>query len=519
MSINFRSFFIAIILFQPFFSASAQTTDLLSLDKNGRLRYTPDAVGSVIPDYSGVGYKNSEVPIPYVPVVKTITVIPGDNFGQVQNAINQVAALPVQANGFRGAILFKAGSYSISKTLLIQASGIVLRGEGTATEFVASGTSKYDLIKISGGTVSVNKNSKKGIVDKFVPIGAKKITVESGHSFSVGDWVFVSREPNKSWISLLGADMLSKLAINKLDWSANKFKIDYERQVLKVDGDVITLDAPVMDIIDPVYAKGFVTKITSSRVQHCGIERIKMTSAYTSTWPSSLGGVAHDENHGWNAISLGEAKDCWVKHVAAYYFGYSCVNIGNNASFITVDSCALYDPISLLEGGRRYSFNVNGQRSLVKNCITREGRHDYVNGARVAGPNVFYLCKALNARSVTGPHHRWATGILYDNIWSDHEMNAEDRVTSGSGHGWAGAQIMFWNCTAKKFVVQDPPSHHLNWAIGCIGEITSNGSFSKRELAIVQSPQNRIEAIPSLFVAQLEERLNDLNINKFKYIK
>jgi hypothetical protein len=170
----------------------------------------------------------------------------------------------------------------------------------------------------------------------------------------------------------------------------------------------------------------------------------------------------------------------------------------------------MYDPISLLEGGRRYSFNVDGQRSLVKNCVTREGRHDYVNGARVAGPNVFYNCKALNARSVTGPHHRWATGILYDNIWTENEINAEDRVVSGTGHGWTGAQIMFWNCTAQKMVVQDPPSHHTNWAIGCLAEISEKGSFSTRSLGVVESRQKRIDAIPSLFVAQLQERLKKL---------
>ena len=35
----------------------------------------------------------------------------------------------------------------------------------------------------------------------------------------------------------------------------------------------------------------------------------------------------------------------------------------------------MYDPISVLEGGRCYSFNVDGQGSLVKNCVAREGSH------------------------------------------------------------------------------------------------------------------------------------------------
>ena len=486
---------------------SGQTSTLISIDANGKLTYTADEKGNVIPDFSGVGYQNSEKPIPFVPVVKTVNAVAGDNVANVQNAINEVAAMPL-VNGIRGAILFKAGTYAMNKAINVNASGIVLRGEGLATNFRATGTVQYDLININGnsGKTEISASQKK-ISDIFVPIGTKTITVETGHSFTVGDWVHVRREPNDAWIVLLGMDKLTDLDPLATNWTASSYKISYERKILKVQGNVLTLDAPIMDVIDPVYANGYVVKFSSARIQNCAVENMQITSTYTSST---------DENHGWKAIAINNAENCWVKKVTAYSFGYSCVFIDSEAAFVTVDSCAHYDPISVIDGGRRYCFNVNGERCLVQNCNTRRGRHDYVDGSRTSGPTVFYNCTASLQKADLGPHHRWSTGILLDNILGDGQLRVQDRADSGSGHGWSGSQIMFWNCTAGDIVIQDPPSYHRNWAIGCVGPITNVGQWTTHPLGIVESKGVKITAIPSLFKAQLAERLKGLSTSLIK---
>ena len=482
-------------------SVICQTTTLLSIDANGKLNYKADAVGTVIPDYSGVGYKNSEVTIPYVPVVKIMTAVVGDNVSNVQGAINAVAAMPL-VNGVRGAILFKAGTYEMNATINIAASGIILRGEGINTNFRATGTVQYDLINITGtSSKSDVSSSQKKITDAFIPVGTKSVTVEAGHSFTVGDMVHVRREPNDAWIHMLGMDTLSHIDPAATDWTASAYKISYERRITAVQGNVITFDAPIMDIIDPVYANGYVVKFTSSRISNCAVENLKMTSTYTSST---------DELHGWNAIFIDKAENCWVKNVNIYDFGYSGVNVNDNGAFVTVDSCSMLDPISIITGGRRYSFNISGQRCLVQNCTTRNGRHDFVDGSRTPGPSVFYNCTATLEHADIGPHHRWSTGILIDNVTTDGQIRVQDRADSGSGHGWSGAQIMFWNCTSPDFVVQDPPSYHCNWAIGCIGPITNVGQWTTNPIGIVQSKGKKITTIPSLFKAQLAERLKNL---------
>jgi len=504
------------LLFLSLQVVKAQNSSLVSVGANGRLVYTPDAKGNVVPDFSAVGYMNSESPIPTVGVVLTINPVVGDNLANIQNAINQVAEMPLDANGFRGAILFTAGTYNISDTVTISASGIVLRGvgfNGSGTNFIATKTSQhilFDFIGASGTAYNSSNSTRKAITDSYVPIGAKQITVASGHSFAIGDKVFVHRIPNAAWINLLGMNLLSNIDPAATNWTASGYDMDSERKITNINGNVITLDAPIMDVIDPLYSTGELVKFTDSRIQKCGIENMKISSIYASST---------DENHGWEAVSFDKIYNSWARNLDVYYFGYSAVHINSDASFITVDSCKMLDAKSIIDGGRRYSFVIDGQRSLVQNCTTRNGRHDYVNGSRTCGPNVFYNSTATIQHSDIGPHHRWATGILFDNLTGNGNMNVQNRLVMGSGHGWAGGQIMFWNCNASRMVIQDPPGDEINWAIGCIcPDITGNGDATTEPLGVIQSQGTRISAIPSLFIAQLNDRLATLSNNQFDLI-
>ncbi len=521
MKKNYFLTYLIIVLLQA--NSHAQTSSLVSVGTNGRLLYTADAKGNVVPDFSAVGYRNSEVPIPTVGVVLTVYSVAGDNSANVQNAINQVAAMPIDANGFRGTILFKSGTYEINTAIIINTSGIVLRGEGfdgNGTNFkftraIRNSTPNsqdnlFNFIGASGTAYNSANSTRKAITDLYVPIGAKQITVASGHSFAIGDKVFVHRIPNAAWINLLGMNLLSTIDPAATNWTADAYDMDSERKIMNINGNVITLDAPIMDIIDPVYSTGELVKFTDNRINNCGIENMKISSIYASST---------DENHGWEAVSFDNIYNSWARNLDVYYFGYSAVHINSDASFITVDSCKMLDAKSIIDGGRRYSFDIDGQRCLVQNCTTRNGRHDYVNGSRTCGPNVFYNSTATIQHSDIGPHHRWATGILFDNLTGDGRMDVQNRLVMGSGHGWSGGQIMFWNCKANKMVIQDPPGDHINWTIGCISpDITGNGDATTEPIGVIQSQGTRISAIPSLFIAQLNDRLATLSNNQYDFI-
>jgi hypothetical protein len=87
-------------------------------------------------------------------------------------------------------------------------------------------------------------------------------------------------------------------------------------------------------------------------------------------------------------------------------------------------------------------------------------------------------CTALKGGQ-SEPHHRWSTGILFDNITLEEKGNlaAINRGDSGTGHGWAGANMVFWNCAANNIVVFDPETKgENNFAIGYTGEKKSDYS-------------------------------------------
>src|SRR4029450_8913978 len=98
----------------------------------GRLQYTADDRGNRIMDFSYAGYKGGGVALPEVRVARAVKPIDGDTGAQVQAAIDEVSKLPIDANGFRGALLLERGTYELGGTLKIAAGGVVLRGGGSS---------------------------------------------------------------------------------------------------------------------------------------------------------------------------------------------------------------------------------------------------------------------------------------------------------------------------------------------------------------------------------------------------
>src|SRR5271157_2437503 len=123
----------------------APTVSRVYPGSDGKLVYVPDEQGNIISDCSHAGYGGGGAPIPTVPVRETIWPVAGDNTANVQAVIDKVSALPPDKNGFRGALLLRAGYYKMATPVKIQASGVVLRGEGmgdAGTILIGTGTGR-----------------------------------------------------------------------------------------------------------------------------------------------------------------------------------------------------------------------------------------------------------------------------------------------------------------------------------------------------------------------------------------
>ena len=488
--------------------------------RDGGLVFAPDEKGNIIPDFSNAGYMGGGVKIPDVGVKATVWPAKGDDGARIQAAIDKVSRRKPDPNGFRGAVLLQKGKYEVAGSLYIKRGGVVLRGEGQGkdgTVLVATGESKRTLIEIGiaeplrerkflrprrSPTWREVTGTRRRIIDDYVPVGARSFHVESTEGLKVGHTVIVHRPSTKEWIQTLGMDRIPPRRDGRRikQWAPGKYDLLFDRVITQIKGNKITIDAPLVNAFQKEFGGGWIYRYTfPERIQQVGVENLRAVSVFKEQ---------DDEDHAWTLISLDAVENGWVRQITGVHFAYSCVHVLKHAKWITVEDSACLDPISEIRGGRRYPFALRGQLTLVQRCRTRNGRHSFIMHARVPGPNVFLDCTANDEYNDSGPHHRWATGTLFDNVRVSRNrysrsraagaLRVENRLNKGSGHGWAGAQMVFWNSTADSITCENPPTAQ-NWAIGCRANYKSGDchwdSFGKPV-----EPR-------SLYLKQLEERL------------
>lgn len=471
---------------------------------DGRLAYRTDERGNAIPDFSRAGYAGGGVRLPAAPVAMTLSPRPeGDDGARIQVALDAAGMF----NGNHATVLLRRGVYRVAGTLKIRAGGVVLRGEGAGedgTVIIATGKTQRTLIEVGAPDARREElpGTRRAITDVYVPWSAKTFSVQSPDGLRAGDRIVVHRPATPEWIRELGMDRIRNRpgapAGETRQWSAAGFAMEFERTITAVEGNRVTLDAPVMNAIDAHFGGGAIYRCTFPRIVECGVENLRLVSEYEK------GRETSDEEHAWIAVELGAVANAWVRDVTVVHFSHA-VQTNRGAIFTTVQDCAHLDPVSQITGSRRYSYHLNGQYGLVLRCTARGSRHAFVTGSRVPGPNVFLDGTATGSHSDSGPHHRWAVGTLYDNIADDRQLRVQDRQWAGSGHGWAGAQQVLWNCTSPTIVVQQPPTAQ-NWAIGCVGKFVAGDYSPNAPRGIIDSPGVRVKP-RSLYLAQLAERL------------
>jgi hypothetical protein len=508
MKIQTICFLLLVILLIKYSAVNAQqnwSPEQVFYGKGGSLTYTPDGEGNTIPDFSNVGYRYGDENIPDIPVVIEVTPVEGDDGATIQAAIDKVAEMTLNDNGFRGAVLLKAGTYQIAGQLIINTSGIVLRGEGDTddgTIVIAEGTDRRELIKIDNAASRIDlPNTSSVINESFVAIGRKYLVLSSTEGFAKGDDIIIFRPGTEKWISDIKMDQITP-SEGTVQWNPSSYSFSFERKVTKISQDTIYFRNPIVMAIDSKYGGGSVYKYSFDRIKNIGIENLCLKSAYTSET---------DEDHSWTAIKFHSVENGWARNITSWYFAYACISLERKSKLITVDSCHCREPKSISTGGRRYSFNLAGSLNLFKNCTTTEGRHDFVTSSRVCGPNVFTSCEAANTHSDIGPHHRWAMGTLFDVITTDGTINVQDRDDMGTGHGWAGANQVFWNCTGASSTCQSPWASAKNYNFGFQGT-KKEGARTGRPDGIWMG-HNKPGIFPaSLYEAQLDERINGTSL-------
>jgi hypothetical protein len=469
---------------------------IVTPDRNGRLVYQPDRRGNQLPDFSHAGYEGGAAPIPDAPVRVVVSPGQGDNGSRIQAAIDYVANLPADARGIRGAVLLLAGRHEIAGGLRIHTGGVVLRGQGPGAGgplLVATGTDRRTLIDIAGrADRQIISQSPYRVADAFVPIGATRLRLERTDGLHVGDTILVEHPSTAAWIAALGMDRFpAQYDGSWLDWRPGTMDLRWDRIVTKIDGDVITLDAPLTAVLDAALSRAQVVVYRwPGRIRQVGVENLRCESVHDSANP-------HDGEHAWVAIRMDAVQDAWVRQVATRHFAGSAVTLLEGCKAVTVTDCESLHPISEIGGYRRHTFYTSGQLTLFQRCRSEEGIHDFAAGYLAAGPNVFLECEAVRAHGFSGPIESWATGVLYDNVTLDGgTLMLTNREVDAHGAGWAAANCVLWQCTAPVITCRRPPTAY-NWAVGCWGQFVGDGAWQAL---------NQFVKPASLYRAQLEER-------------
>ena len=471
--------------------------------------------GDSVPDFSRVGYQWGDKD---VPDYKVTTVLEAPSDGSDATVMIQSA---IDAHQGQGAILLKRGRYNVSGTIYLNKSGLVLRGEGDRTVIYGTGKVQRALVRFGDKTNRILVDDKTSpVVASYTPVGQLYVEIADPSRFNVGDKVVIRYQMNDKWIHDIKMDQIPMSASgNTKQWTAEEFKFYWERKIVDIQGNKVYLDNPVVMGLYPEYGQADLVGCQWDRISESGIENIVFDTEYDPTimtprTASHRRGELHqsDEAHAWTAIETYAIEHCWIRNVISYHMGFGLARMRNGTINLTVENCHCKEPIALIRGNRRYAFYVSGgQLCLVKDCTCEYDRHGFATSNRTLGPSVFLNCTMANAEQEAGPHQKWATGFLYDNLVTDGQIAVQDGTNGGNGHGWRGANFYLWNCKAKTLICQSPWVSARNYAVGCVGERWL-GTDYKENLGHPQGvwiSEGRHVRPKSLYLHQLKQRRKD----------
>jgi hypothetical protein len=500
------------------------TSKWVSMDGQ-RLRYTSDARGNRIMDFSHAGYGGGGVALPDVRAARTLDAVPGDNTARIQAAIDEVSRLQPDASGFRGAVVLAAGTFDVAGTLTLAASGVVLRGSGSGargTLIRVTGT-PHRFLEIRGDIEGSGTWRPEGqparVTDAYVPAGASQILLDSSAGLKTGDSILVRRPVTEAWIRFMGMDTLSRDG-KPQTWIKAGTLIDTDRTIAAISGNRITLDVPLSDSLDATYLSPPGTAVSKytfpGRIQQVGLEKLHVTVPPQDV-PISQGQ--------YTLLRMNAVSDAWVRDLVSEDT-HNTITIGHTARRVTLEDVHIRHSVPFTAPASPADIAISGTQVLVhRSSVTGKGVWPVVTQAGVPGPNVILHFKSDQAG--VAPHQRWATGLLVDS--SEFTNGTErrpniafsNREYAGSGHGWSVGWAVAWNVKADYVLVQQPPGAK-NWCIGCTGKpptILWHGN----PIAVPTIPSDTFESpgVPvapaSLYLQQLRDRLGERAVKNIGY--
>ena len=460
-----------------------------------RLHYRYDARGNSIMDFSSAGYRAGGVKLPSAIAAQRLIPASGDNTARIQAALDNAT----------GVVVLAAGEYEIAGTLSITRSGVVLRGERGACIRLTG--KPHPFLEIHGAGTWREEGPAAPVLDAYVPAGATTFRVRGASAFQTVDRVLVLRPVTTDWIHFMGMDTLLGDS-QPQTWIRAGSVIRTDRVVESVDGDRVTLDAPLSDALDSQFtAASLVHYSFPGRITEVGVEGLRIEAPFDDVLITGSQ---------YTALRMDAVEDGWARDLDIRETQNGIV-IGHCAKRLTLTNVRITHSAAHSGSAATVDFSLQGTQILLDRCrVMGEGTWPVVTQSEVTGPLVVLNFTA--DRGGVAAHEPWATGLLVDRgkfpggTERRPGLAFSNRAAAGSNHWWVIGWAVAWNVSSPFLLVEQPPGA-MNWCIGCIGapitiDTTPNGIFD--------SPGKPVEPA-SLYLQQLRDRLGPDAVRNIGY--
>ncbi len=431
-------------------TASPSTSDLWG--KSGE-KWSP---ASRLPDFSHAGYKRGEHPLPDVPRAASVRDFGATGDGKSDDTEAFAKAL---ASVSKGAIEVPPGRYRITKPLVLQKSGVVLRGAGPDRSVLFFPVPLNDVVPNWGATTRGERTSNYSWSGGFITIrgsfrskdlatisspalrGATTVVVASTNGLSVGREIeiYQSDLPDNSLaIELYSGDAG---AVGNLRGKSHSSLV---ARITAVADRRVTIDRPLRVNLEPRWKpriRAFEPTVTGSGIENLGFEFPLKPYA------------GHFTELGFNPLALSGVANCWLRDIRI-------LNADSgpfiNGVFNTVDGIIIESkrPLDRQKCNGHHGISLgNGDNLLVNFDIRTRFIHDITMEACCSG-NVVSSGRGVD---LSLDHHRRSP---YENLFTDLDAGIGARLWKCGGGAKLGkhcaARGTFWNIRSSHPISYPP---------------------------------------------------------------
>ncbi len=419
-----------------------------------------DGVGRFLHDFSYAGYHNGEAVPPdtgALPLFDVVTGYGADNTGASDATSPIQQAIDAAASAGGGIVFLPAGTYRCDGALTVNASNVILRGEGATATYVY-----FTSVPSSAGTGHI---TFRGPVTRSneAPLAADgqnrsfEVRVEDASSFAVGDDVAVGWVITDAFIAEHG--MTGTWVSFNGQW-----KPFFRREIVAIDlvssPNVITLDVPLR--YPAKMRDGASIRLEEGYLEECGVEAIALSNAVdkADAWSQDqvhvlgMDGVKDSYIYSVGSFQSPGANDTTEKHLQS-----SGIRVGGSKR-VTVSNCRMEKAQNRGDGGNGYLFEVRySSEILYRECIARDGRHNFIQNWDFGATGIVWLrCESAGSTAITlfgsaeipvraysEYHHSLSMACLVDTCVFSDGWSTGNRGDWSSGAGHTATETALWN--------------------------------------------------------------------------